>query len=148
MKLLSKLKSVFTKNVLTVGAIFTGALAIMLTPSVGFAATLASGVAMASIETHITSSLQSISGIIHAVSILGGIAFFAAFAFKAKQHRDNPTQVTIGQPIMYLFLAIILAMLPWFITTSKNIVYGGSQKVSNWNHDQMNTLFGATTAPE
>ena len=77
-----------------------------------FANAVSDAKSMSDIATSVTGSFQAVAKILRAVSILAGIAFFVAFAFKAKQHRDNPTQVTIGQPLMYLFLAVILAMMP------------------------------------
>ena len=103
---------------------------------------LIAGISMAEISANITRALRSIAGIIHSVAVFGGIAFFVAFAFKLKQHRDNPTQVTIGQPLLYLFLAIILCMLPWFISTTARMFYGTEAAVSQWNHSQMSQLFG------
>lgn len=147
MNLLKKLKGILIEKkaiLLSIGII--GLIAIFA-PDLGFAADVKKGVAMASINKNVTGALHNMSAIIHAVSILGGIAFFVAFAFKAKQHRDNPTQVTIGQPLMYLFLAIVLAMLPWFISSSKQMVYGTGASVSQWDHKQMTDLFGGTAAP-
>jgi intracellular multiplication protein IcmD len=146
MNLLKKLKGIFTKNKAVLITFATLGVAALVAPTMGFA-DVTQGVAMSSINANVSSSLQNVSYIIHAISILGGIAFFVAFAFKAKQHRDNPTQVTIGQPLMYLFLAIVLAMLPWFISSSKRMVYGSSATVSSWDHKQMDTLFGGSVTP-
>ena len=142
MKLLKKLKGILLKRKAALLGFGSLTLLALLVPALGYA-DLQQGVAMSAISHNVNSSMQSISTIIHAISILGGIAFFVAFAFKAKQHRDNPTQVTIGQPLMYLFLAIILAALPWFISSSKQMVYGSTAKVSNWDGSQMNQLFGS-----
>ena len=145
MKLLRKFKSVVLKNkrvLLTVGSL---GLFAFLAPAWGFA-DVKTGISMSQINENVTDAMQNMASIVHAVSILGGIAFFVAFAFKAKQHRDNPTQITIGQPLMYLFLAIVLSMLPWFISSSTQIVYGQDAEVSQWDHGQMKELFGAETA--
>jgi len=141
MNLLKKLKGMLLKKKGVLLTVATIGLVGVLAPTMGFA-DVTQGIAMSKISGNVNDSMRNISYIIHAISILGGIAFFVAFAFKAKQHRDNPTQVTIGQPLMYLFLAIVLAALPWFISSSKQMVYGGSAKVSNWNHEQMGQLFG------
>lgn len=143
MNLLKKLKNIFVKNKAVVLTMATLGLAVAV-PTLGFAdGSLTDGVAMSSIKASVSGSMENISYIINAIAILGGIAFFVAFAFKAKQHRDNPTQVTIGQPLMYLFLAIVLATLPWFISTSKRMVYGGSSSVgvSQWDNKNMQDLF-------
>jgi intracellular multiplication protein IcmD len=145
MRFLKGLKRMLVKQKFVLLALSTLGLLAFLAPELTFA-NVKQGVSMAAINQNVTDSLQNMASIIHAVSILGGIAFFVAFAFKAKQHRDNPTQVTIGQPLMYLFLAIILATLPWFISSSKQVVYGTSASVSQWDHSQMNTLFGNTSS--
>ena len=146
MNFLRKTKNCFLNRKAVLAVLATLGLLVLFAPTSGFAADLATGISMDNINKNVTSSLQNVASIIHAVSILGGIAFFVAFAFKAKQHRDNPTQVTIGQPLMYLFLAIVLAMLPWFISSSKRMVYGRNASVSQWDHSQMKTLFGATVS--
>jgi intracellular multiplication protein IcmD len=144
MKLLKKLKGMLLKKKAVLLSLGSLGLLSLLVPALGYAAgDITQGLSMASISHNVNSSMQSMSTIIHAISILGGIAFFVAFAFKAKQHRDNPTQVTIGQPLMYLFLAIILAALPWFISSSKQMIYGTSGQVSNWDGKQMTELFGS-----
>lgn len=142
MKLLQRLKAALLKRKRVLLAVGSLGLLAFLTPVSGLAADVTKGISMSQISDNVTDAMKSLASIIHAVSILGGIAFFVAFAFKAKQHRDNPTQITIGQPLMYLFLAIVLAMLPWFISSSTQIVYGDDASVSQWDHAQMKELFG------
>lgn len=110
-------------------------------PSCAYA-DIAKGISMNKINVNVTSALHNVSEVVQAVAILAGIVFFVAFCFKLKQHKDNPTQVTIGQPLIYLFLAISLSMLPMMITTSKRVIFGPSATNSKWDHRHMNQIFG------
>lgn len=66
------------------------------------------------------SSLTPIINLIVASCYLGGAGFFAGAIFKFKAHKDNPTQVPIGQPIMLLFVGAGLLFLPSIINLMAN----------------------------
>jgi intracellular multiplication protein IcmD len=60
----------------------------------------------------ITSSLTNITKMITATSYLAGLGFSIGAVMKFKQHKDNPTQVPIGTPILMFVLGAGLIFLP------------------------------------
>lgn len=60
----------------------------------------------------ITSTFDSVGKLITASSYVAGLAFAISAILKFKQHKDNPQQTPIGQPIGLLFISIALLFLP------------------------------------
>src|SRR5471030_2668897 len=65
-----------------------------------------------SIATNVTHNLGAIASLITAASYVAGMAFAVGAVVKFKAHKDNPTQVTIGQPIALLFVGAALIFIP------------------------------------
>lgn len=68
----------------------------------------------------IQSTLTPLINLIVASCYLGGAGFCAGAIFKFKAHKDNPTQVPIGTPIMLLFVGAGLLFLPSIINMMAN----------------------------
>ena len=45
-------------------------------------------------------------------AFIAGICFFVAAIFKFKQHKDNPSQITIGTPFAMVAISVALIFLP------------------------------------
>jgi intracellular multiplication protein IcmD len=73
---------------------------------------------------NITGSFTGIVRLVFGISIIAGLCFAVAAIFKFKQHKDNPAQVTIGQPIGLLFLGACMIWLPFIIRTMGATVTG------------------------
>lgn len=56
--------------------------------------------------------LIPILNIVVSISYLAGAGFIVAAIFKFKAHKDNPTQVTVGTPVMLLFVGVGLLFFP------------------------------------
>lgn len=67
------------------------------------------------LASNIQSGLTPLINLTVAACYLGGAGFCAASIFKFKAHKDNPTQVPIGTPIMLLFVGIGLCFMPSLI---------------------------------
>jgi intracellular multiplication protein IcmD len=63
------------------------------------------------------SIIGPIFNVIISIAYLAGAGFVVAAIFKFKAHKDNPTQVTVGTPIMLLFVGIGLLFLPAIVTS-------------------------------
>ena len=61
---------------------------------------------------NITSQFAQIGKLMIAISYIAGVAFAIAAIFKFKQHKDNPTQITLGTPLAMLAIGIMLVFLP------------------------------------
>ena len=72
---------------------------------------------LGSMAALITSSFQSVTLLITSISYLAGIAFAIGAILKFKQHKDQPGQIPIGQPIGLTVIAAALVFLPSVITT-------------------------------
>ena len=84
----------------------------------------------------VTGQMDSFAALLVAAAFVAGIAFVIVALFKFKQHKDNPTQVTIGTPAMLLFIGIFLVYLP-------NIISVGGATVGA--DGDMGTTSGAST---
>lgn len=76
-------------------------------------------------------SFDPISIMVGGAGYLGGIAFGAAAALKFKQHRDNPTQVSIGFPLVYLTIAVGLVYMPSLLSEGRNTLFSETGEESS-----------------
>lgn len=93
--------------------------------SVVFATSSDDGNNFGDMATTVTDQMDSFAALLVAAAFVAGIAFVIVALFKFKQHKDNPTQVTIGTPAMLLFIGIFLVYLPNIIDVGGNTVGGG-----------------------
>lgn len=98
----------------------------------------------------IIQSLQSVQDMLIAVCYIAGVGFAGAGIFKFKQHKDNPTQVTLGGPIAMIFIAAALIYLPSVIVATGTTIFGTSGQHGNIGTGQ--TIFqssggGGTSGP-
>lgn len=76
--------------------------------------------------SNITSTFGSLAKLITAGSYLAGLGFAVGAIMKFKQHKDNPTQITIGQPIGMLFVAVALLFLPSILSVTGSTMFGSA----------------------
>ena len=67
--------------------------------------------------------LQLIEQLIIAASYVGGFGLAAASIVKFKAHKDNPQQVSIGDPLALLFVAAALIFLPTLLANSEETLF-------------------------
>lgn len=87
---------------------------------------MAAGQTLGGMASTITSSFENITKLITAGSYLAGLGFAIGAIMKFKQHKDNPTQITIGQPIGLLVVAIALLFLPSVLSVAGSTMFGSS----------------------
>jgi intracellular multiplication protein IcmD len=85
---------------------------------------------LGAVAAKITTSFEAVGKLITAGSYLAGLGFAIGGILKFKQHKDNPTQVTIGQPIALVFVAAALLFLPSVLTTLGDTMFSGQQKTA------------------
>jgi intracellular multiplication protein IcmD len=96
----------------------------------GFTLLFLSGVAMASTQTlggmasNVISSFAAIGKLITAGSYIAGLAFSVGAIMKFKQHKDNATQIPIGQPIGLILIAAALLFMPTLLETLGATMFG------------------------
>lgn len=98
--------------------------ALFLTSTAIFAADMTLG----NMASQIIKSFASLTKLITAGAYLAGMGFAVGGIMKFKQHKDNPTQITIGQPIALVFVAAALIFLPTILGMTGATMFGGSGK--------------------
>ena len=76
------------------------------------------------IATNITQSFGGLTKLLIAIAYVAGIGFGVAAIFKFKQHKDNPTQVPIGNPITMLMISAALVFLPGIYSPLGSTIFG------------------------
>jgi len=82
---------------------------------VAFAEGTAGGDGIGGIATKVTDTLASVGKMMVAISYLAGFGFLTFGVLKFKQHKDNPTQVTLGTPIVMTLIGAVLVFIGGFI---------------------------------
>ena len=71
-------------------------------------------------------NLVAITRLLTAGAYIAGVAFTIGAIVKFKAHKDNPTQIPIGQPIALLFVGAALAFLPGMVSKGGATMFGSS----------------------
>lgn len=73
---------------------------------------LAAGDNIGTMAANITKTFDALGLLITAASYIAGLGFAISAILKFKQHKDNPQQTPVGQPIGLMFIAVALLFLP------------------------------------
>lgn len=73
----------------------------------------------------ITKSFAPLSLLITGGCYVGGLGFMVGAIMKFKQHKDNPTQVTIGTPIALLLVGAALLFMPSIMGMAGETMFQG-----------------------
>lgn len=90
-----------------------------------------SSMGIAGVAAKVTGNVAAIAKLITAASYVAGMAFAVGAIVKFKAHKENPTQIPIGQPIALLFVGAALIFIPTIFKVSGQTMFGGSGQVSN-----------------
>ena len=85
---------------------------------------------LGTMATSITNTFEEVGKLITAGSYLAGLGFAIGGILKFKAHKDNPTQVTIGQPLALVFVAASLLFLPSILGMVGGTMFGDSGGVT------------------
>ena len=105
---------------------------LILIPGIAFSIPVVTGGAMSlgQVSNQIASSFGNLTQFITAGSYIAGVGFFVGAIMSFNQHKDNPTQVTIGKPISLLAIAAALLFLPTVLGVSGQTLFKGSAKTA------------------
>ncbi|MDP3705632.1 MAG: type IV secretion protein IcmD [Legionellaceae bacterium] len=78
----------------------------------------------------ITSTFSSVGKLITASSYIAGLGFAVSAILKFKQHKDNPQQTPIGQPIGLVFIAAALLFLPSILEAAGGTIFSSTPKTA------------------
>lgn len=86
----------------------------------------ATNVTLGTMASSITNSFKSITKMVTGGCYIAGLAFSVTAILQFKQHKDNPTQVTIGKPIALVFIAAALLFMPSVLSVAGYTMFGSS----------------------
>ncbi len=89
-----------------------------------------SSLSLGGMASSITGSFTSLTKLVTAGSYLAGLGFSIGAIMKFKQHKDNPTNITVGTPIALTFIAAALLFLPSILGVTGSTLFGGSGETS------------------
>jgi intracellular multiplication protein IcmD len=78
------------------------------------------------IAANITSTFESVAKLITASAYLTGAGMFFISIFQFRQHKENPTQVPLSKPMMFLALGCALLFFPTFVNMTEHTIFGDS----------------------
>lgn len=84
----------------------------------------AAGTTLGNMATSVYKTFTSVGDAITGGSYIAGLAFAIGAIMKFKQHKDNPTQITIGTPISLVFIAAALLFLPSILSVAGFTMFG------------------------
>jgi len=79
------------------------------------------------VASNIQGSFDNIAKLITGAAYVAGFGFAVASILKFKAHKDNPTQVPVGTPIVLLFISVALIFLPTLFKVGGQTVFGSSK---------------------
>jgi intracellular multiplication protein IcmD len=88
-------------------------------------ALFAGSISLGTAASTITQSFEPLSKLITGGCYVAGLAFMVGAIMKFKQHKDNPTQVTIGTPIALLLVGAALLFMPSVMGMAGATMFGG-----------------------
>ena len=78
----------------------------------------------------ITGSFTNLTKLVTAGSYLAGLGFAVGAIMKFKQHKENPSNMPVGTPIMLTFIAASLLFLPSILGVTGTTMFGSSGQTS------------------
>ena len=84
----------------------------------------ASGKTIGDMASSIYGTFTNVGLAITGGSYVAGLALAIGAIMKFKQHKDNPTQITIGTPISLVFIAAALLFLPSILSVAGFTMFG------------------------
>lgn len=91
-----------------------------------YAGSVFAGDTLGNMASRITGTFAAIGKLITAGSYIAGLGFAVGAILKFKQHKDNPTQVQIGQPISLVLIAAALLFMPTLLSTVGGTMFGSA----------------------
>ncbi len=113
---------------------------VILAPGFVFAA--GSNKGLANIAVSITGIMGDFVSLIFAIAAVAGSGFLLVSFFKFKQHKDNPTQVPLGQPIALLMIGVGLVWLPFIAEQTGETVGANNSGVASPTGNKLPSFFG------
>jgi intracellular multiplication protein IcmD len=79
---------------------------------------------LGSVASAVTGNFAAVTNLITGAAYVGGTGMFLVSIFQFRQHKENPTQVPLSKPMMFLAIAAALVFLPSLIGVSGQTIFG------------------------
>lgn len=82
---------------------------------------------LADIVKNVKDNVIEIGPLLSIAAYVVGVGFCIAGIVQFKAHKDNPAQVPLSKPMVYLGVGAALLFLPSLMTTAGETIFGGEQ---------------------
>lgn len=82
---------------------------------------------LGAIVGNVQKSILSIVSLLIIIAYVAGVGFALAGILQFKAHKDNPTQVPLSKPIVFLAVSACLLFLPSIMSTAGKTVFGDTK---------------------
>ncbi len=112
--------------------------------AIGLSLMMVAETAMAGTDTlgtivgRVKDEIKGIANLLMIVSFISGVGFTLAGILQFKAHKDNPTQIPLSKPFVYLLVGCSLIFMPAIMQTSGQTVFGTTDE----NASEGETGFG------
>lgn len=83
--------------------------------------------ALKDVVGNVKDNVIEIAPLLSIVSYVCGVGFCIAGIVQFKAHKDNPAQVPLSKPMVYIGVGAALLFLPSIMTTAGETIFGGEQ---------------------
>ncbi|HSX19581.1 MAG TPA: DUF6750 family protein [Gammaproteobacteria bacterium] len=90
----------------------------------------ADGQSLSDIVGTVKTNVLSLGSLLTIISYIAGVGFAIAGIVKFKAHKDNPTQIALSVPIVYLVVGAGLLFLPSIMQSAGTTVFGSGAATS------------------
>ncbi len=85
------------------------------------------GQSLSSIVTTVQGNILTIAPLLTIIAYIAGVGFAIAGIVQFKAHKDNPAQVPLSKPLVYLGVGAALLFLPSVMQSAGTTIFGGGQ---------------------
>ena len=82
---------------------------------------------LSDIVTNVQGNISTLGPLLTIVSYIAGVGFSIAGIVQFKAHKDNPQQVPLSKPLVYLGVGAALLFLPTLMKSAGTTVFAGSE---------------------
>jgi len=92
------------------------------------------------IAGNVEGNVRSLASLLVVVSYIAGIGFALAGLLQFKAHKDNPAQVPLSKPMVYIGVGAALLFLPSILESAGETIFGGDQSSAGQGEGALSSL--------